>query len=95
MTEFADNNALSLIINTILFFLNKDFHFHMSFESDFTKYESFKKRLQAIKIKDISKYMNKTLKFTRESLIQTQKQIMKQINKHKKRSFMNLNKRCF
>ncbi len=32
MIEFIDNNALFSVIFSISFFLNKDFHSHMSFE---------------------------------------------------------------
>ncbi len=34
--------------------------------------------------KNISEHMNKTLKFARESLVKTRKQMMKQVNKHRK-----------
>ncbi len=82
--EFVDNNALFSVIFSISFFLNKDFHSHMSFELDVIEYESFQKRLQTTKVKNISEHMNKTLKFARESLVKTWKQMMKQVNKHRK-----------
>ena len=56
----------------------------MSFELDVSEYESFRERLQTTKVKNISEYMNKTLKFARESLVKTQEQIMKQVNNHRK-----------
>jgi len=82
--EFVDNNALFSVIFLISFFLNKDFHSHMSFELDVIEYESSCERLQTIKVKNISENMNKTLKFARESLVKTRKQMMKQVNKHRK-----------
>ncbi len=84
MIEFIDNNALFSVIFSISFFLNKDFHSCMSFELDVSKYESSRKRLQTTKVKNISEHMNKTLKFARESLVKTWKQMMKQVNKHRK-----------
>jgi len=84
MIEFVDNNALFSVIFSISFFLNKDFHPRMSFESDVIEYESSRERLQTAKVENISENMNKTLKFARESLVKTQKQMMKQVNKHRK-----------
>ncbi len=84
MIEFVDNNALFSIIFSISFFLNKDFHSHMSFELDVSKYESSHERLQTTKVENISEHMNKTLKFARKSLVKTWEQMMKQVNKHRK-----------
>ncbi len=84
MIEFVNNNALFSIIFSISFFLNKDFHSHMSFELDVIEYESSYEHLQTTKVENISEYMNKTLKFARESLVKTWKQMMKQVNKHRK-----------
>ncbi len=84
MIKFINNNALFSIIFSTSFFLNKDFHSCMSFELDVSEYESFRERLQTTKVKNISEYMNKTLKFARESLVKTQEQIMKQVNNHRK-----------
>ncbi len=84
MIEFVDNNALFSVIFSISFFLNKDFHSHMSFELNVIKYESSCERLQTTKVENISEHMNKTLKFARESLVKTWEQMMKQVNKHRK-----------
>ncbi len=84
MIEFVNNNALFSVIFLISFFLNKDFHSHMSFEFNVIEYESFRERLQTTKVKNISEHMNKTLKFAHESLVKTWKQMMKQVNKHRK-----------
>ncbi len=69
MIEFVDNNILSSIIFLILFFMNKSFHSHMSFNSDIIKYESIRERLQIAQVKNIFNYMNKILIFAREALI--------------------------
>ncbi len=84
MIEFADNNVLSSVIFLILFFMNKNFHSCMSFDSDIIEYESICERLQIIRIEDIFNHMNKTLIFACEALIKTWKQMMKQANKHRK-----------
>jgi len=84
MIEFIDNNALFSVIFSTFFFLNKDFHSCMSFELNVIEYESSCERLQMTKVENISEHMNKTLKFARESLVKTQEQMMKQVNKHRK-----------
>jgi len=99
MIKFVDNNVLSSIIFLILFFMNKNFHSRMSFDFDIIKYESIRERLQIAQIEDIFNHMNKTLIFAHEALIKTQKQMMNQANKHRKKinykieSKMFLNKR--
>ncbi len=45
MIEFVNNNILFSVIFLILFFINKNFHSHMSFNSDIIKYESIRERL--------------------------------------------------
>ncbi len=84
MIEFVDNNALFSIIFLISFFLNKNFHSCMSFELDIIEYESSYECLQTTKVENISEHMNKTLKFAHKSLVKTWKQMMKQVNKHRK-----------
>ncbi len=79
MIEFVDNNILSSIIFLTLFFMNKNFHSHMSFNSDIIKYESTRERLQIAWVEDIFDHMNKTLIFAREALIKTWKQIINQL----------------
>ncbi len=76
MIEFVDNNALFSVIFSISFFLNKDFHSHISFELDTIEYESFCERLQATKVENISEHMNKILTFARESLVKTREQMI-------------------
>ncbi len=76
MIKFVDNNILFSVIFLILFFMNKNFHSHMSFNSDIIKYESTYERLQINWVKNISEQMNKTLIFACEALIKTWKQMM-------------------
>ncbi len=95
MIEFINNNILFSIIFLILFFMNKSFHSHMSFDSDIIKYESTRERLQIIRVKDIFNHMNKMLIFAREALIKTRKQMMKQANKHRKKINYEIKSKMF
>ncbi len=95
MIKFINNNALFSVIFSISFFLNKDFHSCMSFELDVIEYESFRERLQMIKVENISKHINKTLKFACESLVKTWEQMMKQVNKHRKEIDYEIESRVF
>ncbi len=95
MIEFVDNNVLSSIIFLIFFFMNKNFHSCMSFDSDIIEYESIRERLQIDWVKNISEQMNKTLIFAREALIKTRKQIMNQANKHRKKVNYKIESKMF
>ncbi len=85
MIEFVNNNVLFSVIFLTFFFMNKNFHSHMSFDSDIIEYESIRERLQIDRVKNISEQMNKTLIFAREALIKTWEQMMNQANKHRKK----------
>jgi len=56
MTEFVDNNAI-LSIEQSTFFLNKNFHSHMSFDSNSIEYEIIWARIEVGKAKNIFKHM--------------------------------------
>ncbi len=57
MTEFVDNNAISSSIEQSAFFLNKNFHSRMSFNSNSTEYEITQAKIEASKAKNIFKHM--------------------------------------
>ncbi len=57
MIEFVDNNAISSSIEQSTFFLNKSFHSHMSFDSNSTKYEITRARIEAGNAKNIFEHM--------------------------------------
>jgi len=95
MIEFADNNVLFSVIFLILFFMNKSFHSHMSFDSDIIEYESIRERLQIDRAKNISEQMNKTLIFAREALIKTREQMVNQANKHRKKINYEIESKMF
>jgi len=75
--------------------MNRDFHSHMSFDSDIIKYESTCERLQINRVKNISEQMNKTLIFAREALIKTRKQMINQANKHRKKINYKIESKMF
>ncbi len=95
MIKFINNNVLSSIIFLIFFFMNKNFHSHMSFDSDIIEYESTRERLQINWVKNISEQMNKTLIFAYEALIKTRKQMMNQANKHRKKVNYKIESKMF
>jgi len=67
----------------------------MSFDSDIIEYESTRERLQINRVKSISEQMNKTLIFAHEALIKTQKQMMNQANKHRKKINYKIKSKMF
>ncbi len=73
MIEFVNNNALSLVIFMIFFFINKSFYSRISFNLNIIKYKSIRERLQTAQTKNIFDHMNKTLIFARETLIKSRK----------------------
>ncbi len=95
MIEFVNNNILFSVIFLILFFMNKNFHSCMSFNSDIIEYESTRERLQIAWVEDIFDHMNKTLIFAREALIKTWKQMMNQVNKHRKKINYEIESKMF
>ncbi len=95
MIEFVNNNVLFSVIFLTFFFMNKNFHSHMSFDSDIIEYESIRERLQIDRVKNISEQMNKTLIFAREALIKTREQMMNQTNKHRKKINYKIKSKMF
>ena len=53
IVKFADNKHVSAFISVLFFYANKEFHVYMSFNSNIIDYFITRKRLNAIKIKDI------------------------------------------
>ena len=51
--EFANNNNVLTFTNISLFYINKDFHFYISFNFNIINYVITRKRFNAIKIKNI------------------------------------------
>jgi len=57
MTEFVNNNAISSSIKQSTFFLNKNFHSHISFNSNLIEYEIIQARIEVDKAKNIFEHM--------------------------------------
>ncbi len=95
MIKFVDNNVLFSVIFLTFFFMNKNFHSHMSFNSNIIEYESTRECLQIDQIKNIFEQINKTLIFAREALIKTRKQMMNQANKHRKKINYEIESKMF
>ncbi len=84
MIKFNDNFNIFLITSMILFYLNKEFHFQMSFNSDTTDYKMTHERLEARKTNDIVIWMKELLSFDHQQLKKMKLIIEVQINKHKR-----------
>ncbi len=95
MIKFVNNNVLFSIIFLILFFMNKNFHSRMSFNSDIIEYESTYEHLQIAQVEDIFNHMNKILIFAREALIKTWEQMMNQTNKYRKKINYEIESKMF
>ncbi len=57
MTEFVNNNAISSSIKQSTFFLNKNFHSHISFNSNLIEYEIIQARIEVDKAKNIFEHI--------------------------------------
>ena len=82
--EFADNNNVSISINVLFFYANKEFHSRISFNSNIIDYVIIRKRLDVIKTKDIIDRILDVLVYICEKLNEAQLIIIEQINHYKK-----------
>ena len=55
-------------MNVSFFYVNKEFHFRMSFNSNIIDYIIIRKRFDVIKIKNIIKHMQNVFVYIRENL---------------------------
>ncbi len=85
MTEFVNNNAISSSIEQSAFFLNKNFHSHMSFDSNSTEYKIIRARIQASKAKNIFEHMKRSLALIKQTLARVRVTMKKQTDKHRKK----------
>ena len=69
MTEFVDNNAISSLIKQSTFFLNKNFHSRISFDSNLIEYEIIRAKIEADKAKDIFEHMKRSLILIKQTLV--------------------------
>ncbi len=95
MTEFVDNNAISSSIEQSAFFLNKSFHFHMSFDSNSTEYEITQARIQASKAKNIFEHMKWSLALIKQTLARVRITMKKKTDKHRKKMIYKVDDMMF
>ena len=67
-----------------LFYMNKDFHSRMNFNSNTSNYDSTRERIETKKIDDIVNRMQKLLKFDQKRIKKIRSTMRKQVNKHRK-----------
>jgi len=85
MTEFVNNNAISSSIEQSAFFLNKNFHSHMSFDLNSTEYKIIRARIQASKAENIFEHMKRSLALIKQTLARVRVTMKKQTDKHRKK----------
>ncbi len=95
MIEFVDNNAISSSIEQSTFFLNKNFHSHMSFDSNLIEYEITQARIEAGKAENIFKHMKWSLALIKQALARVRVTMKKQADKHRKKMFYKINDMMF
>jgi len=95
MTEFINNNAISLSIEQSAFFLNKNFHFHMSFDLNSTEYEITQARIQVSKAENIFKHMKWSLTLIKQTLARVRVTMKKQTDKHWKKMIYKIDDMMF
>ncbi len=95
MIEFIDNNAISSSIEQSTFFLNKNFHSHMSFNLNSIEYEITQARIEADKAKNIFEHMKWSLALIKQVLARVRVTMKKQIDKHQKKMFYKINNMMF
>ncbi len=95
MIEFVDNNAISSSIEQSTFFLNKNFHSHISFDSNSIKYEITQARIEAGKAENIFKYMKWFLALIKQVLTKVRVTMKKQTDKHRKKMIYKIDDMMF
>ena len=66
MIEFVDNNTIFSTIELFFFFVNKNFHFRMSFSFNFTSFIITRERLLIVKTKNMTEIMQNILNFVHD-----------------------------
>ncbi len=78
-----------------MFFLNKNFHFHMSFNLNSIEYKITQARIEVNKAKNIFKHMKWSLTLIKQALARVRITMKKQINKHWKKIIYKINDMMF
>ena len=85
--KFVNNNEIFAIIKFILFFINKNYHFRIIFESNLNDYEIIKKRLLIKQNEFIVEKMNRIIEYVKINIVDAKQKIIIRINKF--RLFIN------
>ncbi len=78
-----------------MFFLNKSFHSHMSFNLNSIEYEIIQARIEADKAKNIFEHMKWSLALIKQVLARVRVTMKKQIDKHWKKMIYKINDMMF
>ncbi len=95
MIKFVDNNAILSSIEQSMFFLNKSFHSHMSFNLNSIEYEITWAKIEANKAKNIFEHMKWSLALIKQVLARVRVTMKKQIDKHWKKMIYKINDMMF
>ena len=95
MTEFVNNNAISSSIEQSTFFLNKSFHFCMSFDLNSTEYEIIQAKIEASKAENIFEHIKWSLALIKQALARVRITMKKQIDKHWKKIIYKIDDMMF
>ncbi len=95
MIEFINNNAISSSIEQLMFFLNKNFLFHMNFDLNSIEYEIIQVKIKANKAKNIFEHIKWSLALIKQVLTKVRVTMKKQINKHWKKIIYKINDMMF
>ncbi len=95
MIKFINNNAILSSIKQSMFFLNKNFHSHMSFDLNSIEYKITWAKIEADKAKNIFKHMKWSLALIKQVLARIRVTMKKQIDKHQKKMIYKINDMMF
>ena len=79
--KFVDNNNVSTITKFISFFINKNYHFRIIFDSNLNNYETIKKQLLIKKNEFITEKMNRIIEYVKINVANIKQKIIIRINK--------------
>ena len=79
--KFVDNNDVSTITELIFFFINKDYHSRIIFDSNLNDYNFIKKRLLIKQSESIAKKMNRIIEYVKVNVIDIRQKMTARVNK--------------
>ena len=79
--KFVDNNDVFAITELTSFFINKNYHFRMTFDSNLNDYEIIKKRLLIKQNEFIVEKMNRIIEYAKINVIDARQKMTIKINK--------------